>query len=432
MGLLDILNTDDGRFGLGLLAAAAPRTDGAGFGQRLNEAVGSVDQFKRQKLLARLQELQMQEAESSMADKAEQRKAQAAQLIEQQRLQGLFRNAGTVPANMQGTEAANAMLPAELRIGAQAQLQQPGKIDYNALRQQGMPAAMLEQLAKIQDLGTPEVARTIKGMQNGREVEQQYDKFGRPVGQGMEQFKAPIMMDRGGQIDAVSPYTAPGATFAKTMTFGDKNAMDQGNQNRPQWIESLGGFADPRNQVVMPARDMQGNPIEGAGKPMTDSQAKAALFGSRMQASDSVLGDLAKAGITKSLPGAGMGFGVGNVLNVVSPESQQRLNQAKLDFLSATLRRESGAVISDQEMKKGDQQYFPQIGDSPGVIEQKARNRAIAIRGVQAEVPAQHKKTIDSIIGAGGATGERTIVKTGVYGGRKVVQYSDGTTDYAN
>ena len=73
MGLLDILNTDDGRFGLGLLAAAAPRTDGAGFGQRLNEAVGSVDQFKRQKLLAKLQELQMQEAESSLADKQAQR-----------------------------------------------------------------------------------------------------------------------------------------------------------------------------------------------------------------------------------------------------------------------------------------------------------------------------------------------------------------------
>ena len=73
MGLLDILNTDDGRFGLGLLAAAAPRTDGAGFGQRLNEAVGSVDQFKRQKLLARLQELQAKEAEAAMADKQAQR-----------------------------------------------------------------------------------------------------------------------------------------------------------------------------------------------------------------------------------------------------------------------------------------------------------------------------------------------------------------------
>ena len=77
MGLFDALNTDDGRFGLGLLAAVAPRTDGAGFGQRLNEAVGSVDQFKRQKLLL-LQELQMQEAES-LADKQAQR-AQAQQM----------------------------------------------------------------------------------------------------------------------------------------------------------------------------------------------------------------------------------------------------------------------------------------------------------------------------------------------------------------
>ena len=40
MGLLDVLNTDEGRFNLGLLSAAAPRADNAGFGQRLNEAMG--------------------------------------------------------------------------------------------------------------------------------------------------------------------------------------------------------------------------------------------------------------------------------------------------------------------------------------------------------------------------------------------------------
>jgi Spy/CpxP family protein refolding chaperone len=50
MGLLgDVFNNEQGRLGLGLLAAAAPRADGAGFGQRLQEAVGYTDNWKKQK-----------------------------------------------------------------------------------------------------------------------------------------------------------------------------------------------------------------------------------------------------------------------------------------------------------------------------------------------------------------------------------------------
>ena len=49
MGLLDnIFNTEGGRLGLGLLAAGSARSDGAGFGQRLGEAVGSLDNWKKQ------------------------------------------------------------------------------------------------------------------------------------------------------------------------------------------------------------------------------------------------------------------------------------------------------------------------------------------------------------------------------------------------
>ena len=42
-GLLDFLQTPESRMGIGLLAAAGPRADGAGFGQRLNEAMGMQD-----------------------------------------------------------------------------------------------------------------------------------------------------------------------------------------------------------------------------------------------------------------------------------------------------------------------------------------------------------------------------------------------------
>lgn len=61
MGLLDVFNTDQGRMGLGLLAAAGPRSDGAGFGQRLQEGMGSFDAYKANALKQKMLEAQMQE-----------------------------------------------------------------------------------------------------------------------------------------------------------------------------------------------------------------------------------------------------------------------------------------------------------------------------------------------------------------------------------
>ncbi|MGB0855392.1 MAG: hypothetical protein ACPGSI_18995, partial [Pikeienuella sp.] len=47
------------------------------------------------------------------------------------------------------------------------------------------------------------------------------------------------------------------------------------------------------------------------------------------------------------------------------------------------LRRESGAVISDEEFENANVQYFPVPGDSPEVIAQKRRNRENAIEGLR-------------------------------------------------
>ena len=140
-------------------------------------------------------------------------------------------------------------------------------------------------------------------------------------------------------------------------------------------------------------------PVE---KPLNDAQSKAALFGARMAEADSVLGELAGTGTTTSIPGQRAGFGVGAAINVVSSAKQQQLGQAKRDFVNAVLRRESGAVISDSEFDNAEKQYFPQVGDGPEVKAQKASNRAIAIRGVQAEVPKASRGVIDEIRGGKG------------------------------
>lgn len=163
----------------------------------------------------------------------------------------------------------------------------------------------------------------------------------------------------------------------------------------------------PDGTPVLVRQDKRGNitPVQGYGpktgveKPLTDAQSKAALFGSRMESSNKVLESLAGDGTTTSIPGARAGFGIGATLNTLSSAKQQQLNQAKRDFINAVLRRESGAVIADSEFNNAEQQYFPQVGDSPQVIKQKADNRALAIRGVQAEVPKASRGVLSEIQG---------------------------------
>jgi hypothetical protein len=58
MSLLGLLNNDDARFGLGLLAAAGPSH--MGLGQRLQSAVGTFDEYKKDQARTRLFDTQMQ------------------------------------------------------------------------------------------------------------------------------------------------------------------------------------------------------------------------------------------------------------------------------------------------------------------------------------------------------------------------------------
>lgn len=116
----------------------------------------------------------------------------------------------------------------------------------------------------------------------------------------------------------------------------------------------------------------------------TEGQANAALYSTRMEEAHQVLGDLqnqynpvAVNALNSTVPGLSM------VVNPnVSPQTQQ-VAQAQRNFINAALRRESGATIQPHEFANANQQYFPQFGDSPEVIEQKAKNRQTAIEGIR-------------------------------------------------
>jgi hypothetical protein len=196
--------------------------------------------------------------------------------------------------------------------------------------------------------------------------------------------------------------TTPGQDQQASVTMRGQNMVDARTreateQGKWQYDADRGGVVNVKTGEFKPATQ-GGAPIGAKDKPMTDAQAKAALFGSRMEAADKIINDLAAQGVNKSIPGSRAPFGVGAAINVVAPEKRQMLDQAKRDFINATLRRESGAVISPEEFDNAEKQYFPQPGDSDAVMQQKARNRAIATRGIQAEVP-NARKTVEGIIG---------------------------------
>jgi hypothetical protein len=83
----------------------------------------------------------------------------------------------------------------------------------------------------------------------------------------------------------------------------------------------------------------------------------------------------------------GIGGIAGDLANGTQSDDQQQVDQAQRNFINATLRRESGASISPGEFENARKQYFPQPGDKPGVLAQKAANRQRVIQSMFAAVP---------------------------------------------
>jgi hypothetical protein len=148
-----------------------------------------------------------------------------------------------------------------------------------------------------------------------------------------------------------------------------------------------------------------GQPLmgKGAGK-LTEAEGNAVTYGMRMQQANSILKPLENAGLKDTgkirsgvsgtlgatpLIGEALARGSDNIFNTLPAvlgglnEDQQKTVQARVNFITAILRKESGASISPTEFATAERNYFPAPGDSETIVKQKQAARELAIKGMK-------------------------------------------------
>ena len=434
-GLLDsIFNTPEGRLGIGLLSMAGPQSRPMGVGERIAGALQQQDAYKQQ--LAEQEsnklrnEFQAEQMAGMRRKNSREDAAMQAAMRKQQALSGLWSGGSPALAPLMG-DAESGILPS---AGQPATL---GQLDVQAALRAGYSPEEIEKLASLRNVGLDEVARTMTGMQNGREVSQQFDKFGRPVGQGMEQFRAPIMQNLGNETVALNPFSLQKMqSFAMGMTPGqaasnnialqnlglsrarfdfdkEKNKAE-GGANGYTFNAAAGGYV-PKNPSLefIP---LKGAPAQNKGN-VTEGERKAETLRQRMEGSLNQL-----QSVTKENPGAASPsllaetarkiplFGGDNTANAVMGSDRQRVEAAQLDILDAALTLGTGAAYTKEQLEGYRRSFFPQPFDSEETVKDKKDRldnilrsaRTAAGRAAPAETPRQPVPSQDASGKVGG------------------------------
>lgn len=149
----------------------------------------------------------------------------------------------------------------------------------------------------------------------------------------------------------------------------------QESESREEALRNAGGFIRPPEPVI--TTGIEGAPIVQTGispitgKVFTTSQSQAATFAVRMEKAVKLL----EGGkLFRSIPLFG--------IKALKSNERRQFEQAEKNFLTAVLRRESGAAISSDEFTDARQIYIPQFGDDEDTLAQKALARQIVFTGL--------------------------------------------------
>lgn len=124
-------------------------------------------------------------------------------------------------------------------------------------------------------------------------------------------------------------------------------------------------------------------PKAGAAPKLTEGELKSVTYGIRAASALKTIDELESGGYNAANPldrsAENMPLG-----NAVKSKGGQAYSQAAREFITAILRRDSGATITPTEMDEQYVIYFPVYGDGPDVIKQKREARATAYEALKA------------------------------------------------
>lgn len=388
MGLLDAFNSPE-------MALAAGLLGGGNFGQALGRGMAASQAMQMSEQERKLREAQAQEYASRAQQHQDQQRAAQAQ------------------------SQRDAQFQSALQQGATpSQLAQyfPEKVD------------LLKKLAEAPNFGRQAVARTaeVEGP-NGAKMIRQLDQYGQPVSEDMAGYVAPQGVNLGNKYVFAKPVAGQSLEMGMSPSERDASArgwagnsiaqqrlaMEQAQAGQPkpqfhegQWITPP--TAQNPQGTVTPAQGFVKQPGEAAKKQLSGIDA---LNGS-INEYVSELGDWNKAKMLSPDARAAMGTKYNNMmlqakeaynLGVLNGPDYKILTSIVADPTSA-----SSVLLSNDAMKK----QATELSRIMGTV-------AKATRGAGANA--------ETTSGAG-----KTPVATGMYNGRKVIKYSDGSTEYAN
>ncbi|WP_343577937.1 hypothetical protein [Pseudomonas sp.] len=298
----------------------------------------------------------------------------------------------------------------------------------------GLDAKDMLTLSQLPNASKTKVARTLEvpGI-NGTKQTIQLDEFGNRVGDGIDSYVAPELVDLGGSKQFVNP--TAGQSYAVSMSPAEQAAnargwanidvmRDANNINRQAQRTQIVTGADGVNYLVdkgtgtaTPAINSSGGAVMSG--PLAEAQAKnvknAEKLTTLIDEARKILPDATASGIGAQMDNANRFFG----RSTSGSQAAAKLGVLGGNMLMMMPRMEGPQSDRDVENYK---LMVGKLGD-PTI---PAAERAAALDTIEA---LQKQYT-------GGQQArqapQKSVVRTGQVNGRKVVQYSDGSIDYAD
>jgi hypothetical protein len=176
---------------------------------------------------------------------------------------------------------------------------------------------------------------------------------------------------------------SPDTRFTGGITMRGQNMTDARAREaatgggKPQWDGAAGMFVYPPSAESPTGRVAQPEGYNRISKPLTESQAKNALYLGMMKTASEGINQITGLSNSEIALARGDVTAVPQFMqNIMAGDTAQKYIQGSLQWTEAMLRITTGATAPPEELRRVSKTFFPQIGDGADVVAQKAARRA--------------------------------------------------------